>query len=297
MAENGATKDKEIADHSMGAALSASKTADAEDTALLSEQQVGEINKLKPANLPKLDLSKDFYQVFGMGKTKFMPSPECWAKIRLIFKISITEGHKEVLDYDGNSYYSYQARGYRLVGGEKVFGVGTKTINFAAKEAEKKIAAEEKLEKKYFKSQAEADRWRQKEIIRIRNFGMEMCETGAINRLTRGLTGFASGIADDAEKKLLVSEATDVAAIVGGSESIPTDKSRAMSTLFMKVGELGLNSEDVSAAIKKKRGVDKLTTLTTKVIQTEARGDLKKLVAEFLAAKGGKNGAAPKAKG
>lgn len=285
-------RDGAVADQSIGTAISKSGVSNAEDTALLTESQVGDINKLKPANLPKLDLSKDFYPVFGMGKTKFMPSPECWAKIRLIFKISITEGIKEVVEYDGNAYYSYQARGYRLVGDDKVYGVGTKTINFAAKEAEKQIAMEEKLEKKYFKSQADADRWRQKEIIRIRNFGMEMCETGAINRLTRSLTGFSSGIADDAEKKLLVSEASEVAQIVGGSDAIPTDKSRALSTLFMRAGELGLKGDDVSNAIKKKRGVDKLTTLTTKVIQIEAKADLKKLVAEYIAGatKGAKDG-------
>lgn len=287
-------KNGAVADQSMGTALSKAGVADAEDTALLSEDQIKRINAQAKANLPKLDPAKDFYAVYGMGKTRFMPSPECWSKIRLIFKISVTEGIKEVVDYDGNAYYSYQARGYRLVGDEKVFDVGTKTINFAAKEAEKQIAMEEKLEKKYFKSQAEGDRWRQKEVIRIRNFGMEMCETGAKNRLTRSLTGFSSGIADDAEKKLLVSEAEDVAKIAGGGRAVPADKSKALATLFFKAGELKLQPADVKKIICEKLKVDSLTSVKTSVILREAK-DLEKTMKALKPGKEAKNGNGSKA--
>lgn len=287
-------KDGAVADQSIGAALSKVGVVDAEDTALLSEAQIKSINAQAKANLPKLDPVKDFYAVYGMGKTQFMPSPECWSKIRLIFKISITEGIKEVVDYDGNAYYSYQARGYRIVGDDKVFDVGTKTINFSAKEAEKQIASEEKLEKKYFKSQAEADRWRQKEVIRIRNFGMEMCETGAKNRLTRSLTGFSSGIANDAEKKLLVSEAEDVARVAGGERAVPADKSKALATLFFRAGELKLAPPEVKKIICEKLKVDSLTSVSAKVILREAK-DLEKTFKALKPAKEETNGSESKA--
>lgn len=282
-------KDAAVADQSIGTALSKVGVSDAEDTALLSEAQIKSINAQAKANLPKLDPAKDFYSVFGMGKTKFMPSPECWSKIRLIFKISVTEGIKEVVEYDGNAYYSYQARGYRLVGDEKVFDVGTKTINFAAKEAEKQLAMEDKLAKKYFKSQAEADRWRQKEVIRIRNFGMEMCETGAKNRLTRSLTGFSSGIADDSEKKLLVSEAESVARIAGGERSIPADQAKALATLFWRAGDLKLDPAEVKKVLAKKLKVDSLASVKASVILRESK-DLDKTFAALKAKKEASDG-------
>lgn len=245
-----------------------------EDNIAVTDGQVLDMNRRTTDVSLKLDIKRDFYcfdqknlETGEWGKV-YQPLKTGWQKIRLICGISITDGVQSIMDWNGVPYFSYQAKGYRLMAdGSKVFGVGTKSLNMDAKKREFRIKATKmQSSKKYPKSKTQTEIWFLEQVTRIENHGPQYVETVAQNRLTASLMGI--GTSDSEEANLIVDEIENVRQYKDGEEGVMSKKSaKVVAGMFAEVTKYGYDSNKVLHWAYKKFNVTSITSLPDKDVR------------------------------